>query len=77
MYSNAIDASQFTPCEWYGHTFTIGNDPEVYDVCVDCGTPHEQESIHEQAERISEQTGRTYALVEQEIRWAADEQEEN
>jgi hypothetical protein len=43
MFSNSIDASQFTTCEWYGHTFTVGNDPEVYDACVDCGTPREQE----------------------------------
>lgn len=37
MFSNAIDASEFSSCEWYGHVYTFPGDPEVYAACVDCG----------------------------------------
>jgi hypothetical protein len=32
----------WTPCEEYGHRFQYEDDDEVFDDCVDCGTPREK-----------------------------------
>ena len=36
-----IDVQYCTPCQLYGHRYTLNDDPEVFDSCVDCGEPRE------------------------------------
>jgi len=37
-----------TSCEEYGHIYTIGKDPEIFDTCTDCGESRQYVDIERQ-----------------------------
>lgn len=38
-----MDERSYTPCEYYSHTYTMDGDTTVYDQCVDCGEPRDED----------------------------------